>query len=327
MMNHTKLNWIRLLLVSAGLLLLLLTGCLSEALGMRGNPTPVLSPRTGSPTSNSNSPTSTSPTRIPYPTDTPQPTQTPVPTTEPTFTPDIQATVQAMVQEQLNLIPTEIPEPTQEPTEIPIPSPTPKPTPTPKYRPVVPAQSLGIEQFEFTEGPTRVDQFKTTFTAEIEGKDYEPTQIQVFQSLRFEDYGGTCSTEKPIAFVFESGGFGSVYYPWTYCPYPGSPSIPCGDTVKKCSSTNPDASVPFIKAKVWDYDREPPTIGCRRWSSGGTRCLDSYEILSNTWVWKVEIDLIDNRARDRMYNSPAGYVLILFSGDTILSRAWVDWDD
>ena len=252
------------------------------------------------------------------------PTLTPQPTVVPTQVPVVKVPNPVIVVPTPNptLIPTPtmVPTPTLVPTLVFIPptlrpTPTPRPpppSPTPRYRAIEPDETFGHPSFEYTGGPTLVGSNTINFSAVINTTGLAPTQIQIWQSLDRQDYGGACSTEKPIAFVRKGSSSGSSRYDWEYCAYFGSLDVLlCGDRYKGCDSI--DGLIPWIQATSWSYvqritpsrtgNRHPPPTGI--------------------FDYVVSISLNEERVNDIRYSSPEAYIVIVFSGNTILARTWI----
>lgn len=217
------------------------------------------------------------------------------------------------------LVVTPTPESTLEPTFIPTftprPSPTPPPpppSPTSRYRAIEPDETFGHPSFEYTSGPVLFGSNTINFSAVINTKGLAPTQIQVWQSLDRQDYGGACSTERPIAFVRKGSSSGATRYDWLYCAYFGSlDQLPCGDRYKGCESL--DGLIPWVQAASWSYSQRitPPRSGNRHPPPTGI------------FDFRVSISLLDERVNDLRYSSPEAYIVVVFSGNTILARTWI----
>ena len=185
--------------------------------------------------------------------------------------------------------PTSTPEPTQVPT--PTPAPTPTPSPTPRFRTAERPQDAGHIGFRFESGPT-LSGHTLSFKAVVQGEEQlPPTQLQVWQALRDGDLDRECSTLRPVAFVGEGQGGGVTPYQWSFC---------------SSSSSKPQVyvdDVPWLTAAAWNVLRRS----------------------SNPFVyeWTVTVDLDDQRARELMYDRAAGFVLVGFAGETLLTRRWV----
>ena len=183
--------------------------------------------------------------------------------------------------------------PTPVPTSIatPTPDPTPTPSPTPRFRTVDRPQDAGHSGFRFDSGPT-LNGHTLSFKAVVQGDEkLPPTQLQVWQALRDGDLDRECSTLRPVAFVGEGQGGGVTPYQWSFC---------------SSSSSKPQVyvdDVPWLTAAAWNVLRRS----------------------SNPFVyeWTVTVDLDDQRARELMYDRAAGFVLVGFAGETLLTRRWV----
>ena len=212
---------------------------------------------------------------------------TPVPTSTPPVTPTLVPT----------LVPTPAPTLTPEPTPTPTPKPTatPRPTPTPRFQPVERPEDAGHQGFKFEAGPT-LNGANISFEAVVEGEGLLPTQLQIWQSLRDGDLDQPCSTLRPIALVAEGQGSGVTRYRWQYCT----------SNVAQAQTYVDD--VPWVTAETWEV-----IVLQFKTADQPQRTR-----------WKVSVDLDDRRARELMYDRPAGYVLVGFARDVLLTRWWLD---
>ena len=186
-------------------------------------------------------------------------------------------------------LPTATPEPTATPTATPAPTPT--PGPTPRFRTVERPQDAGDPGFRFEAGP-EVNGSAISFRAVVEGdEELAPTQLQVWQSLRY-DLDDDCSTARPIAFVGAGQGSGVTPYQWTFCP---------SATAKPQVYTD---DVPWLTAETWEVTRQSasPFI----------------------YQWIVTVNLDHQRVGELMYDHAAGFVLVGFAGETLLTRVWAE---
>ncbi len=198
--------------------------------------------------------------------------------------------------------PTPVPLPTLSPTPIPLPTPPgPTPRPTARYRSVGTPDDLGDEGFVFSDGP-RASSLDITFSATVEANRYtEPTEIQVWQSIRRDDNDDGCSTERPIAFIAKPRG-GTIYIPasttyeWTYCTSLGArPRLY-------------SQKIPWLAAEVWTYSKR-------------SRSKNYDPFITDI---TVHINLRDDRVDDLRYSSSEGYIILIFDDNRLLARAWVE---
>ena len=186
-------------------------------------------------------------------------------------------------------LPTATPEPTATPTATPPATPT--PGPTPRFRTVARPQDAGDPGFRFESGP-EVTGSSISFRAVVEGtEELAPTQLQIWQSLRY-DLDDDCSTARPIAFVGAGQGSGVTPYQWTFCP---------SATAKPQVYTD---NVPWLTAEAWEVTLESTS--------------------PFKYQWTVTVDLDHQRARELMYEHGAGFVLVGFAGETLLTRTWAE---
>jgi len=185
---------------------------------------------------------------------------------------------------------TVVPTPTLEPT------PTVKPTPTPRWRPAPKPQGVtGYKGFDITSGPV-IHNNVLSVSAVIDGQNIVPSEVQVWQSLRKNDDGGRCLTDKPIALIANSAAGGTSPIQWEFCSYLGAKPVIDID------------SVPWITG-TWTYTKRD-----RR------RTTDPY--LAN---WSLSVSLSNDLVEDLEYPRPEGYTIIIFAGDTILAKVWIDY--
>ena len=131
-----------------------------------------------------------------------------------------------------------------------------------------------------------------SFRAVVEStEDLMPTQLQVWQTLRY-DLGEDCSTARPIAFVGAGQGYGVTSYEWTFCSSPAAkPDVYTND-------------VPWLTAETWQVTRR-----------------SSNPIV---YQWTVTLNLDHQRVRELMYEHAAGFVLVGFAGETLLTGTWAE---
>ena len=216
----------------------------------------------------------------------------------PTFAPEIiYVEVTPVPTATPPVTPTLVPTPTPEPTPTPTPRPTatPRPTPTPRFQPVERPEDAGHQGFKFEAGPT-LNGTAISFEAVVEGEGLLPTQLQIWQSLRDGDLDQPCSTLRPIALIAEGQGSGVTRYRWQYCT----------SNVAQAQTYVDD--VPWLTAGTWEV-----TVLQFKTADQPQRTR-----------WKVSVDLDDLRARELMYDRPAGYVLVGFAGDVLLTRWWLE---
>lgn len=223
------------------------------------------------------------------------------PTLAPTYTPTPEPTIEPTATPQPTAIPAATPTPTPTPEPTPAPTATPIPTPTLRYQPAAPAASAQFADYKadgvtFTTGPTVVDDVLRV-KAEMRS-DLEPTEVQVWQS---RDYPNEqCPTDRPIA-VTAPGRTGHVSMSWMHCVNP--------DVVPGRRTDN----IPWVAAETWTYGERPRGNSIR--DSLQPRIWDFNAVvnLSIPDVWRLE------------YVQPAGYIIVIFSGDTLISKTWVDF--
>ena len=97
---------------------------------------------------------------------------------------------------------------------------------------------------------------------------------------------------RPVAFVGEGQGSGVTPYRWSFCSSAASQRQVYVD------------DIPWLTAETWEVQH-------RR---------------SAPWVysWEVAVDLEDRRVRELLYDRPAGYIVIGFAGEVLLTRRWVE---
>ena len=233
-------------------------------------------------------------TPVPGPTPAPQIIYvevTPVPTPTPPAT--ATATPAPTPTPEPTFTPT--PQPTAPPVPVPTATPTPLPTatpgPTPRFRTAQRPEDAGYPGFRFVSGP-EVSGHTISFKAVVTGEqELAPTQLQVWQSLR-DDLDQVCSTARPIAFIGQGQGAGFTRYQWTFCSSAtAQPQVYTDD-------------VPWLTAESWQTLRRS----------------------SNPLVyeWTVTVNLDHRRVRELMYEHAAGFVLVGFAGETLLTRRWVE---
>ena len=192
--------------------------------------------------------------------------------------------------------PTLVPTPEPTPTPTPRPTATPRPTPTPRFQPVERPEDAGHQGFKFEAGPT-LNGANISFEAVVEGEGLLPTQLQIWQSLRDGDLDQPCSTLRPITLTAEGQGSGVTRFRWQYCT----------SNVAQAQTYVDD--VPWLTAETWEV-----TVLQFETTDQPQRTR-----------WTVSVDLDDRRARELMYDRPAGYVLVGFAGDVLLTSQWVEW--
>ena len=223
-------------------------------------------------------------------------TPTPPPTLAPTLTPEPVLIISIETPEPtLEPTPTLVPTPTllptntPTPTATPLPTPTPKPTatpaptPTPLYRqPDLPALVEGIGD--------KIDWEILKLTGlniHIKGKlivNLPPTSVQIFQTQYGRAGDEECNTEKPTMFIRPKAGRGLKYSNDTV-EYPWEYCV-AGYSQPPYTST-----VPLVDASVWTY-----TTGR---------------------VFEVKTT---RNTQEEYSSDPGGFIVIVFSGSTLLSR-------
>ena len=222
---------------------------------------------------------------------TPVPTPTPPATASPTPEPTATPTPAPTATPTPTPLPTATPPPTPTAAPTVTPAPTPTPGPTPRFRTAPRPEDAGYPGFRFVSGP-EVSGHTISFKAVVTGEEeLAPTQLQVWQALR-DDLDQDCSTARPIAFVGQGQGAGFTRYQWTFCSSP---------TAKPQVYTD---AVPWLTAETWQTLRRS----------------------SNPLVyeWTVTVNLDHRRVRELMYEHAAGFVLVGFAGETLLTRRWVE---
>ena len=237
-------------------------------------------------------------TPVPRPTPTPQiiyvqvtPVPTPTPPATATATPAPTPTPAPAPTATPTPLPTATPPPTPTAAPTVTPAPTPTPGPTPRFRTAPRPADAGYPGFRFVSGP-EVSGHTISFKAVVAGEEeLAPTQLQVWQSLR-DDLDQVCSTARPIAFVGQGQGAGFTRYQWTFCS---------SATAKPQIHTD---AVPWLTAETWQTLRRS----------------------SNPLVyeWTVTVNLDHRRVRELMYEHAAGFVLVGFAGETLLTRRWAE---
>ena len=134
-----------------------------------------------------------------------------------------------------------------------------------------------------------------SFHATVDGVEFLPTQVQVWQSLRGDDLDDRCSTVRPIAFVDEGQGSGATAFRWTYCSGAGSQAHIYVD------------DVPWLASGEWTV------------TSRGQRFTTDPHIHD----WRFSVDLDDPRVKELMYDRGKGFVVVVFAGEVLLTRTWV----
>lgn len=197
--------------------------------------------------------------------------------------------------EAATLVPTVTPVPTEvvEPTIVP--TRTPRPTATPLWRPAPKPQGVtNYGGFDITSGPT-ISGAVLRMSAVIDGQGITPSEVQVWQALRRDDDAGKCPTHKPIALIADNAAGGSSAIQWSYCSYIGSRPVLQVD------------SVPWLEGS-WLYSERS-----RR------RTTDPY--LAD---WSISVSLLNEDVEALEYPRPEGYYIVVFAGDLLLARVWVD---
>jgi hypothetical protein len=137
----------------------------------------------------------------------------------------------------------------------------------------------------------------------IEGQNYKPTTIQVWQAYDPEPYSETCSTERPVAFV--QPGNGSVAYSGQLTPYTWTF---CTQHQKGKSQTD---QVPWLYSQSWNY-----TLRHR------TRITDPY-----IYDFSTSVNLDHERVEKLEYGSgvASGWRIIVWSGERIIANQWLEY--
>jgi hypothetical protein len=190
----------------------------------------------------------------------------------------------------------------------PAPTATP-PVPTPtvnRYAPVGPGSSgsnlpetYAIKGLSYTNGPRIDDNDILHITAVLENQSLEPTSIQVWQFP--EKWRRNCPNDKPIAFASPSRS-GIEWYNWLQCVEEG---------VRPFSQT---IEVPWVEIESWQYSKR------FKGTSVAEQSKPTY------WDWRIEVDLGDYEVQKLWVLHPIGYLVVIHSGDTLMAKAWVDYD-
>jgi len=174
----------------------------------------------------------------------------------------------------------------------------PTPVPTPRYRLAArSAQDTGYKGLTFPGTPT-VSNKVLSFHALIDGKGNEPSQVQLYHSLRKDDFegDGECNTDHPIVFSAPGQGGGVTSFQWEFCPFTGTKPLIYVD------------DIPWVAPVNWTYK-----LRDRR------RIFDPY-----LYDLSVSVDLGSDKVQELMYDAGEGYILVIFSGETILTKVWID---
>ena len=125
-----------------------------------------------------------------------------------------------------------------------------------------------------------------------------PTDIQVWQFP--EKWKRNCPTDKPIAFASRDRS-GIEWYDWLQCVVPNA---------KYARAT---LQVPWLEADAWTYSKRYK----------GTSVLE--ERKPTYWDWHVTVDLGTYQVYRLEVDDPIGYLIIIYSGETLLAREWIDY--
>lgn len=201
-------------------------------------------------------------------------------------------------EETAALAPAATPLPTVvvEPTVTLVPTATPRPTATPVWRPAPrPQGAAGYAGFDITGGPS-ISNGVLSITAIIDGHTIVPSEVQVWQSLRRNDDSGRCPTHKPIALITDSAAGGSSAMQWSFCSQDGTRPLSQVD------------SVPWVTGS-WSYSER-------------SRRRTTEPLLAD---WSLNVSLINDDVESLEYANPEGYYIVIFAGDLLLARTWVDY--
>ena len=192
--------------------------------------------------------------------------------------------------------------PTAEPTATPLPSPTLIPTKTPrppKYQSVLGSASdtsdqiptsLDFQHFAIRKNALAITAVLTT--------NLNPTELQIWQTD--EDELRNCSTARPIALVAPNQT-GRSSISWLHC------------VNAKTRLAHRVELIPWVKPLWWTYVERPRPNTARG------------QAQPRIWDWKVDVDLDVGEVWELEFRDPLGYAVIIFSGDKIIARVWVDF--
>lgn len=271
----------------------------------------------------------------PAPTRPPRPTPTPVPDTP---VPEVRCVGGTLVDVSPELVECRLPTPTLQPTPVPTtptpeqsaeaqgdqdgevakahddatptpePTPTPVPTPTPRFRSVdppslvdLPGSSGGTPIFKFSSLGIHdnILSLSGTMTGRADLASRQWT-IQVWQSQYEVVVTENCSTEKPIAFIMAATGgdnFLPVATPYEYFYCVGGQGL------------NRTVDVPWLRADSWSLAERK-----RR-----------YTTEPRIWDFRVKANLQDERVQELEYHRPAGWMVLIWAGETLIAREWLEW--
>ena len=191
------------------------------------------------------------------------------------------------------LIPTATPVPTVVIEQTP--TPTLRPTPTPRWRPAnKPEGVTGYSGWDLS-GPT-IRNRVLSMSAVIENHSVVPSEVQVWESLRQDDDGGKCPTEKPIALIADGSTGGTSSIQWQWCSYKGAKPVIEVDSVSWLSGS-------------WSYKQR-------------TRRRTTEPLIAD---WSMSVSLNNDLVEDLEYSRPEGYIIVVFAGNTLLAKVWLDY--
>jgi hypothetical protein len=186
--------------------------------------------------------------------------------------------------------------PTATPVPTPVIEPTVRPTPTPRWRPAPKPQGVtGYKGFNLTAGPV-IRNNVLSMSAVIDNHSVVPSEVQVWQSLRRDDNGGKCPTEKPIALIADGAAGGTSQIQWEYCSYLGSKPFIEVD------------SVPWLSG-AWSYEQR-------------TRRRLTEPLIAD---WSMSVSLANDLVEDLEYSRPEGYTIVVFADNLLLAKVWLDY--
>jgi hypothetical protein len=165
----------------------------------------------------------------------------------------------------------------------------------------IPGSSGGIPIFQFSSRPVIQDHRLTlsgyiTDRADLAGAEWT---LQVWQSQYEVNILSNCTTERPVAFIMPPTGSGTTFIPastsyeWTYC----------------------------IQGQGWKRKSEVPWLHATSW--GLTERKRQRITQPRIWDFSAAVDLNDQRVKDLEYKRPAGWTVLVWTGDTLVAREWI----
>ena len=228
-----------------------------------------------------------------------------LPTLMPTPTPS--PTLDQKVDESQGEADNDVSEPDQQTTA----TPEPTPTPAPRFRAVsppaladLPGGSGGSPIFQFSGGPSIQNNILTLSGYIKDRPDLASAiwTVQVWQSDYPVDLATKCSTEKPVAFLMAPTGSGASFIP-AATPYEYFYCVQGQGMLRT-------VDVPWIRASQWSLTER-----------GGRRFV--YDPFY--WDFSLTADLNDERVYDLEYRRPEGWTILIWAGETLITREWLPW--